>query len=119
MSVMKNIRDPYKVEVGRRLQVTAQEFGFATTAAFARHLKAERGAVDAWFNGRALPPVPFMVKFCSQFSLTLDWIYKGDRREMPLWLNIRLTGLLEGDDVPPPCRKACGRGRTSTGGTII
>jgi len=106
MSAMKIERDPYKADVGRRLKVTAREFGFPTTASLARNLHEERNTVDAWFNGRALPPVQSMIKFCSQFGLTLDWIYKHDLSGLNLADNIRLKAAMEGDAVPPASRRA-------------
>lgn len=99
-------RDPYRMDVGERLRVTAADLGFPTAKEFAAHLGLERGAVDAWFNGRSLPPVPIMVSFCDRWALTLDWIYKADPSGLPLSLNIRLVAATQGQRVPSAVRRA-------------
>jgi transcriptional regulator with XRE-family HTH domain len=97
---MKSPRDPYRLQVGERLRITAAELGFASALALANHLNIERGTVDAWFNGRALPPVPILLPFCEQWGLTLDWIFKGDPSGLPLSRNIRLVAAVQGMPLP-------------------
>jgi len=72
------MKDSFKISVGKRLRLTANCLGFATTSDFARYLGSERGRVDAWFNGQTLPPVQMMAGFVKAFGLTLDWIYLGE-----------------------------------------
>ena len=92
-----------KKAVGRRLRVTARELGYATAQALADAVGAERGAVDAWFNGRALPPVAYMDVLCRK-GVTLDWIYRGERGGLPRSMDIRLEAAMTGFDPPhvPP-----------------
>lgn len=104
MRGMKNNRDPYRVEVGERLRVTAAELGFPTATLLAEHLRLERPAVDAWYNGRALVPVPSILPICDRYHITLDWIYHGDARSLPYERGIRLLAAMASADVPAALR---------------
>lgn len=94
------VRDPFRIEVGRRLRATASAVSITTTAELANFLGAERGQVDAWINGRALPPVPFMRRLCDVFGLTLDWIYLGKLGGLSYDRAILLQAI--SDDTQPP-----------------
>jgi hypothetical protein len=89
----------YNRQVGWRLRVTACELGYDTEEAFAAAVGATRGAVDAWFNGRALPPVTYLHSLIP-LGVTLDWIFLGDRSGLPRSMDIRLQGALAGMAVP-------------------
>jgi hypothetical protein len=102
---MKSNRDPYRVEVGERLRITAAELGLPTATLFAEHIGLERPAVDAWFNGKALVPVQCMLPICERYYITLDWIYRGDASGLPMSRGIRLLAAMAGDDVPAAVRQ--------------
>ncbi len=92
------------MEVGERLRVTAAELGFPTATLLAEHLRLERPAVDAWYNGRALVPVQAMLPICDRYHLTLDWIYRGDPGGMPMSRGIRLVAAMADKEVPAATR---------------
>lgn len=87
--------------VGRRLRELAKDLGLVPTRVMADYLGAQRGAVDAWFNGRALPPAGMLAKLKDEHGVTLDWIFFGDPSALPYALGIRLQALSIGEDVPP------------------
>ena len=89
----------YARQVGDRLRFTASELGFPTQHALAAAVGATRGAVDAWYNGRALPPVVY-ITVLEAWGVTLDWIYKGRLDGLPVELYIRFKGWLEGAHLP-------------------
>ena len=37
-----------------------------------------------WENGRGYPDPSFMIAFCVRFHVSMDWIYLGDPRGLPL-----------------------------------
>lgn len=93
-------KDPYVVAVGARLRATVREFGLTTAQQLASELGAERSAVSNWYTGVALPPVPYMVKLCDRYHLTLDWVYRGKADGIPVATWIRISSALDGDAVP-------------------
>jgi transcriptional regulator with XRE-family HTH domain len=97
-------RDPYKIEVGNRLRLTARELGYVTQDELAAYLGTTRAVVEAWYNGRALPPVRYMKTLCERRGVTLEWIYRGSLIGLPRGMDIRLEALTLGDDPPavPP-----------------
>lgn len=87
--------------VGMRLRALQAEFGFATTQEFATYLGAERGTLDAWLNGRALPPVRYLAPLREDHEITLDWVFYGDPAALPFARGIRLQAAMSGIRVPP------------------
>lgn len=49
-----------------------------TQKALGREIGKERGAVNSYFTGKALPPVDVLLKICEFFGLTLDEIVRTD-----------------------------------------
>lgn len=86
--------------VGARLRAVQTELGFATTQEFATHLGAERGTLDAWLNGRALPPVRYLTRLKEEHGITLDWLFYDDPSAMPYARSIRLQAAMSGLRVP-------------------
>lgn len=93
-------KTPFNVEVGRRLRATAREFGCETAVALAELLGAQRATVNAWFTGTALPPVPYMVRLCDLWRLTLDFIYRGDPDGIRQTTYLRIAADLSGERAP-------------------
>ena len=88
-------------DVGDRLRVLQAELGFATTRAFGDYLGAERGTLDAWLNGRAFPPVRYLLRLVDEHAITLDWIFTGDPSGLSYARGIRLQAAVENETVPP------------------
>lgn len=101
---MRSNRDPYKLEVGERLRVTAAELGFPSALPLSQFLGEKRATVDAWFNGKSLPPVPPMLQLRKQFYVTLDWIFCGDASGLQMSCGTRLLAAMEESDVPAAVR---------------
>jgi transcriptional regulator with XRE-family HTH domain len=95
-------RDSYARGVGRRLRVAAAELGFPTQQALADEIGATRGAVDAWYNGRALPPVSYLQRF-TRDGIALEWIYYGEWDRLSYQKAINLRERMDGR-VPPDVR---------------
>lgn len=87
--------------VGRRLRDLARDLDLLPTRLMADYLGAQRGTVDAWFNGRALPPAGMLARLKDDHNVTLDWIFFGDPSGLPYALGIRLHALSMGENVPP------------------
>lgn len=96
-------RDELTREIGERLRITAREIGLPSQASLADYLGANRPQVDAWLNGRAKPPVEYMIKLADR-GISLDWIYKGDPMALTLGLYIRVKGAMTAEiakEAPP------------------
>lgn len=76
--------------VGRRLKAVMGEYRLNTVGALAEVCEAQRGATSNWLNGYNLPPVWRIVPLCDKTELTMDWVYRGVGRGMPLELVERL-----------------------------
>lgn len=45
---------------------------------FADGAKIRENTYSQYESGERLPQVPFAVRLCERYELTLDWIYRGD-----------------------------------------
>lgn len=99
-------KDPYKVEVGERLALTARANGITEWTDLARAVGGERAQVSAWINGVALPPVPAMKKLLSLWGITLDWLYTGDETGLTRGAWIRLHAAQGGESPPAAAAQA-------------
>ena len=87
--------DSYGRQVGHRLRAAAAELGLPTAQSLANAVGAQRSAVDAWFNGRALPPVPYLELFI-QAGITLDWLFYGIMSQLSYQKAINLQMRMQG-----------------------
>ena len=66
-----------KEAVGRRLQLTREALKFAP-GVFAAGAGIAGNTYSQYENGVRSPQLPFAIKLCERYELTLDWIYRGD-----------------------------------------
>lgn len=85
--------DPKKI--GERLELLRIALGVATQAEFGALLGATRGRTNNWFVGLAPIPIEFAVKLKTNYGVTLDYIYCGDKSSLPLRL---ATSLAEAEE---------------------
>lgn len=71
-------------QVAPRLRAIMAEYRVSTVDDFAAMTGAQRNAASNWLNGYNLPPVWRMMELCRSTELTLDWIYRGEGRGMPI-----------------------------------
>lgn len=80
-----NRPDPYSKEaIGERLLHTRQALGFTTTEMC--RLMGSSTAGSAYSNyemGRRRISLDHAFALCASCSLTMDWIYRGDARQLP------------------------------------
>lgn len=90
----------YSIEVGKRLRAIASEFGCDNAVKLAAFVGASRPAVNTWLTGKALPPVPYMIKLCDPWGMTLDFIYRGDPDGIRRKPYLRIIADMAGEKVP-------------------
>lgn len=72
--------DPHRV--GERLESTRRALGI-NKSTICERAGLHNSQWTQWIQGRNLPAVPFAIRLCDEFSLTLDWIYRADRSGLP------------------------------------
>lgn len=81
-----------KVDVARRLalarrafDLNQQEFGESADMSQPQYSQSE--------SGKRLLTLPYALKFCDRYGLTLDWIYRGDPSGLPYRLAEKIKAL--------------------------
>ena len=77
--------------VGRRLAETRRALQLSQEQA-AKVAGVTRSAWKNWENGLRFPDSPAMIRFCNEFSVTMDWIYRGNMTGLPNSLIAKLIG---------------------------
>lgn len=72
-----NERD-LKRHIGERLKLTREALGLSQ-GEVCEALGIGQTRWSNWENGERFPAPDVMVNFCSEFGVTMDWIYRGDR----------------------------------------
>ena len=74
-------------EIGARLEITRLALGYAKQTDFADAINEVMPMVvqrwNAYECGRERITVPVALALCARFDLSLDWIYRGKRGELP------------------------------------
>jgi transcriptional regulator with XRE-family HTH domain len=83
--------------VSRRLAAVQRELELSDDA-IATRVGTNRTTWSNWINEQNMPEEAAMLKLCDIASLTLDWIYRGDLRLLPVDRAIRLEARLRGLD---------------------
>lgn len=63
--------------IGRRLQLTRSALQL-TPGVFAAGAGINANTYSQYESGDRLPSLPYAIKLCERYELTLDWIYRGD-----------------------------------------
>ncbi len=80
---MAKKRDPFRVAIGRRLQILRIAKGHPTIRGFAEVLDVQEDRYDSWEKGKALIQPPDVAKLRKLFGVSADWVYYGDPSQMP------------------------------------
>jgi len=69
--------------IAARLRATRGAFGLGQNE-FARRAGIATNTYNQYEQGRNLPRLDLANQICDVFSVTLDWIYRGDRSGLPV-----------------------------------
>lgn len=70
-------------EIGKRLETLRLSHGLGQTE-FAKFIGIGRSALAQYESGKRLPDVMAAIAIAERCSVTLDWIYCGDARGLPM-----------------------------------
>ena len=73
--------------VGTRLRLTRIALGFDAQGKFAKAAGIAGNTYNQYEKGNRTPDLQQAIRLCDRFTLTLDWIYRGD----PSGLNYKLA----------------------------
>lgn len=94
------MKNPYYLEVSRRLSAALTETGIRSAADLAKHMQVGESRARNWCNGTSPPPVPEALRLRRLLGITLDWLFAGDPRGMDQGKFIRLEAIAKGIEVP-------------------
>lgn len=80
--------------VGRRLRLTRRALGL-TQAEFANPVGIATNTYGQYETGARLISPLRAVELCERYSLTLDWVYRGDPGNLPYKLGAAIRSLME------------------------
>ena len=66
----------YKARIGARLRQAIEAQGLRQ-ADVARQLGVSRSKLAHWLAGRWYPDPLFVLDFCEQYNISLEWVYRG------------------------------------------
>lgn len=66
----------HRAEVGGRLRLTIEALD-TTQAAVARVFDLSPSKLGNWLRGDSYPSIPFLIRFCDRYNVTLDWVLRG------------------------------------------
>ena len=73
--------------VGKRLSLTRRALGYKTQIQFLKALEVALEVAPGRWNhyevGKLYPPPDVALALCARFDLSLDWIYRGIRQNLP------------------------------------
>jgi transcriptional regulator with XRE-family HTH domain len=73
--------------VGKRLALTRRALGYKTQTQFLKALEVALEVAPGRWNhyevGKLYPPIDVALALCTRFDLSLDWIYRGVRQNLP------------------------------------
>lgn len=72
-----------------RLKMTREALGL-TPAIVCKRLKVGANAWSQYESGARRITVPVAIKFCAEYGLTLDWIYRADPSRLPHEVRMKL-----------------------------
>ena len=85
----------HKIFVGNNMRLAIMALGLSQ-AEFARRTNIGPNKLHNYLRGANYPEARWLTAVCDQFSLTLDFIYRGKLDALPYALAIRLQAHLEG-----------------------
>lgn len=106
---------PY-LEVGQRVEAT-RLFAGLTVIEMAELMGVSQSRYTVLQYGRALPDAEKLEPLCVHFGLSLDWLYRGDQRLIPIGIARELDSHLQSlvDSEGRPHQRKPGRPVGTTG----
>lgn len=71
-------------DIGWRIRLLREAMGQHNAAAFAGFVGWTAQQLNNYERGAKRPEVSMAVKLCQKTSVTLDWIYRGERSGLPM-----------------------------------
>lgn len=75
--------------LANRLKLTREAIG-VSPAEVCKRLKVGASAWSMYESGERRITIPVAIKFCSEYGLTLDWIYRADPTRLPYEVRTKL-----------------------------
>lgn len=75
--------------LARRLKITREALG-VSPAQVCKQLRIGASAWSMYESGERRITVQVAIKFCTEYGLTLDWIYRADPSRLPHEIRIKL-----------------------------
>lgn len=123
MPIRSRHPDRRYLEVGQRIEAV-RLFAGLTTIEMAVLMGISQGRYTTLHYGRALPDAEKLEPLCERFGVSLDWLYRGDSRLMPMgiWEGVKaqLEKLVDEHGHPhhrPPGRPVGTGGKKNTKAT--
>ncbi len=84
--------------VAKRLQLFRKSLGLRQVE-LARELGWSQQKWGQWEKGRRMPNVSDMIDLADRYSVTLDYIYRGDMSRLPEWMARKIQELVATDPL--------------------
>lgn len=75
-------KDPYAIEVGKRLRQARMALDYRVLRAFAENTGTDEDNLGNWERGVSLVPPPYVQRLKELFGITHEWIFGGDASTM-------------------------------------
>lgn len=75
--------------LAHRLKITREALN-VKPAEVCKRIKVGANAWSMYESGERRITIPVAIKFCDEFGLTLDWIYRADPSRLPYEIRIKL-----------------------------
>ena len=82
-----------------RLQLTREALNLGQ-GEFAKGAKIPGNTYSQYESGKRLPQLPFAIRLCDRYQLTLDWIYRGDPSGLKYNLAEQINRLRQKHNTP-------------------
>jgi transcriptional regulator with XRE-family HTH domain len=69
--------------IAARLKATREALGYSSQKEFADRAGVTTTAYNNWERGKKRPDIESAIRLCTEYALTLDWIYRGDATGLP------------------------------------
>lgn len=71
-----------KINVGRRLSLLREAMRLSQPE-FGKPVGLSQTRMSQYENGERLLAVPIAIKICEEYTVTTDWLYRGDPASLP------------------------------------
>lgn len=71
--------------VGARLTLIREAYGLNQTE-FSSRIGINANTYNQYEQGKRLPRVDMAARICDEYNIDLDWIFRGTKKELPIYL---------------------------------